>query len=108
MGRLDSSETNSLCYTVLPVVWRLAGRVNLNPKKNVSDLGLGFLTIAKRRTYCCDTDDRQPTGSALSYATAPQEGRFCTGSASKHRSSHQTLSDFDLAFSLANQVRVWR
>ena len=63
MGRLDSSETNSLCYTVLPVVWRLAGRVKLNPKKNVSDLGLGFLTIAKRRTYCCDTDDRQPTGS---------------------------------------------
>ena len=33
MGRLDSSETNSLCYTVLPVVWRLAGRVKLNPKK---------------------------------------------------------------------------
>ena len=84
MGRLDSSETNSLCHTVLPVVWRLAGRVKLNPNKSVSDLGLGFVTIAKRRTYCCDTDDRQPTGSVSSSATVPQEGRFCADSVSKH------------------------
>ena len=34
MGRLDSSsEKNSLCRTVLPIVWRLAGRVELNQKK---------------------------------------------------------------------------
>ena len=70
MGRLDSSsEKNSLCRIVLPVAWRLAGRVKLNPKKSVSDLGLGFVTIAKRRTYYCDTNDRQPTGSALSPGT---------------------------------------
>ena len=42
MGRLDSSETNSLCYTVLPVVWRLAGRVNLNPKKKRFRSGFGI------------------------------------------------------------------
>lgn len=74
MGRLhSSSEKNSLCRTVLPIIWRLAGRVKLNPqKKAFQNLGLLFDTIAKRCTYCCDTDDRQPTGSALLSATVPQ------------------------------------
>ena len=60
------------------------GSSGTKSKKSVSDLGLGFVTIAKRRTYCCDADDRQPTGSALSSATVPQGGRFCTGPVSKH------------------------
>ena len=45
------------------------GSSGTKSKKSVSDLGLGFVTIAKRRTYCCDTDDRPPTGSALSPGT---------------------------------------
>ena len=45
------------------------GSSGTKSKKNVSDLGLGFVTIAKRRTYCCDADDRQPTGSSLSPGT---------------------------------------
>ncbi len=43
MGRLDSSsEKNSLCRIVLPVAWRLAGRVKLNPKKKRFRSGFGI------------------------------------------------------------------
>ena len=84
MGHLDSSSERrayAAHFYRLFGAWRVEWTKS---KKSVSDLGLGFVTIAKRRTYCCDTDDRQPTGSVSSSATVPQEGRFCAGSVSKH------------------------
>ena len=84
MGHLDSSSERRAYAAHF---YRLFGAWRgewTKSKKSVSDLGLGFVTITKRRTYCCDTDDRQPTGSVSSSATVPQEGRFCADSVSKH------------------------
>lgn len=84
MGHLDSSSERrayAAHFYRLFGAWRVEWTKS---KKSVSDLGLGFVAIAKRRTYCCDTDDRQPTGSVLSSVTVPQEGRFCADSVSKH------------------------
>ena len=65
MGHLDSSSERrayAAHFYRLFGAWRVEWTKS---KKSVSDLGLGFVAIAKRRTYCCDTDDRQPTGSVL-------------------------------------------